>query len=81
MSVCQVQLRGALVIIHPVSESTLMLICKFASHRSRPEKIQGWISYLEELSEKHESDSEARRTLDHLLDEARGWTEPISFAR
>lgn len=52
-----------------------MLICKFASQSSRPEKIQGWISYLQELSEKHAADSDARHMVERLLDEARKWTD------
>ena len=57
-----------------------MLICKFASQSSRPEKIRDWISYLEELSDKHESNVEARRTLSRLLDEARSWEREIAYA-
>lgn len=57
-----------------------MLICKFASHASRPEKIRDWISYLEELTERHASDSEARQTLARLLDEARSWEREILYA-
>ena len=59
---------------------TPMLICKFASQSSRPEKIRDWISYLEQLNERHGSDSEARRTLERLLDEARSWEREIAFA-
>jgi hypothetical protein len=51
-----------------------MLICKFASHRSRPDKIRDWINYLEALKGRHENDSNARSTLKNLLDEARTWT-------
>jgi hypothetical protein len=52
-----------------------MLICKFASPQSRAEKIRDWIAYLEDLSRKHESDSEAKRTVSQLLEEARMWGE------
>lgn len=51
-----------------------MLICKFATAHSSPEKIQGFITYLEELSRKPEADSEARETVAQLLEEARSWT-------
>lgn len=57
-----------------------MLICKFASQSSRPEKIRDWISYLEELTERHESDTEARQMLLRLLDEARSWEQEIAYA-
>lgn len=56
-----------------------MLICKFASQSSRPEKIRDWIAYLEELSEKKGSDSEARHTLEQLLAEARMWTQDSTY--
>jgi hypothetical protein len=57
-----------------------MLICKFASQSSRPEKIQDWIAYLEDLNRKHNQDADARRTLEQLLDEARNWAREISYA-
>jgi hypothetical protein len=57
-----------------------MLICKFASQSSRPEKIRDWIAYLEDLTRKHQSDSDARRTLEQLLDEARNWEQEIAYA-
>jgi hypothetical protein len=57
-----------------------MLICKFATQSSRPEKIRDWIAYLEQLSARHGYDSEARQTLERLLDEARSWEREIAFA-
>ena len=57
-----------------------MLICKFASQSSRPEKIQDWIAYLEDLTRKHNQDTDARHTLEQLLDEARSWAQEISYA-
>jgi small-conductance mechanosensitive channel len=57
-----------------------MLICKFASQSSRPEKIQDWIAYLENLTQKHNQDADAQRTLEQLLDEARNWAREISYA-
>lgn len=57
-----------------------MLICKFASQSSRPEKILDWIAYLEDLTRKHDQDADARRTLEQLLDEARNWAQEISYA-
>ena len=57
-----------------------MLICKFASQSSRPEKIQDWIAYLEDLTRKHNQDTDARHTLEQLLHEARSWAQEISYA-
>ena len=57
-----------------------MLICKFASQSSRPEKIRDWISYLEDLTRRHDEDADARRTLEQLLDEARNWEREIAYA-
>ena len=56
-----------------------MLICKFASQNSSVEKIHDWIAYLEGLSRK-EADTEARRIVDELLEEARCWTSPAEPA-
>lgn len=80
MPVREVQGGPASVIAHLVSGFTHMLICKFASQSSRPEKIRDWISYLEQLSTRHGSDSEARQMLQRLLDEARSWEREIAAA-
>ena len=57
-----------------------MLICKFATPRSRPEKIRDWISYLEDLARRCESDADSRQTLELLLNEARTWTPQAAVA-
>ena len=57
-----------------------MLICKFASPASRPEKIRDWISYLEDRAAKCDGDAEALRLLERLLDEARVWTDRAAVA-
>jgi hypothetical protein len=50
-----------------------MLICKFASPRSHPQRIRDWLAYLERLAEKHGDDHEARRTLEGLMHQGQSW--------
>jgi hypothetical protein len=50
-----------------------MLICKFASPRSDLDRIDTWISYLEEKKRRHGGDPDAAHLLDRLLRQAHGW--------
>jgi hypothetical protein len=52
---------------------TTMLLCSFASPRSRPEKIERWIDYLQMLGERHGHDPESARLIEQLLAKARSW--------
>jgi hypothetical protein len=54
-------------------KGTTMLICKFASPRSQPERIRDWLAYLEQLAGRHEDDGDALRTLRDLRSQAEGW--------
>lgn len=50
-----------------------MLICKFASERSAPARIQSYLTYLTEIEQKHGSDSQARQLVEKLRVEAQSW--------
>jgi hypothetical protein len=50
-----------------------MLICKFASPDSHPDRIRGWVHYLEQLARKHGDDADATRTLRELVAQAEDW--------
>jgi hypothetical protein len=50
-----------------------MLICKFASPDSDPDRIRGWVDYLAQLARKHGDDAEATLTLRELMAQAEDW--------
>jgi hypothetical protein len=50
----------------------MALICKFASVRSRPEKIERWINYLEELEKSH-ADPQQHESIMRLKSQALSW--------
>jgi hypothetical protein len=49
------------------------ILCSFASPRSRPEKIEEWISHLEALRAQHVAYPDRVQTIDRLLSRARQW--------
>jgi len=51
------------------------LVCTYASERSRPEKIEAWISELLGLREEHREYPDRVETIEVLLEKARGWLE------
>ncbi|MQA90959.1 MAG: hypothetical protein GEU90_12090 [Gemmatimonas sp.] len=51
------------------------LLCSYASERSRPEKIEAWISELVGLREVHRNYPDRVETIDLFLERARGWLE------
>jgi hypothetical protein len=59
----------------PVPNTATMsfLICSFASPRSRTEKIQRWIAYLDELEQFHSHDAERVQTIGSLRSRAYSW--------
>ena len=50
-----------------------LLICQPVCRRSAPDKIERWISHLEQLKRAHEEDPDALRTIDAFLSRARTW--------
>jgi hypothetical protein len=50
-----------------------MLICKFASERSAPARIQSFLTYLQEIEQKHGTDAQARMVVEKLRLEAQSW--------
>jgi hypothetical protein len=50
-----------------------LLICKFASPRSKPEKIQRWIAYLDRVQERALPDASQLELVHQLRSEARSW--------
>lgn len=50
-----------------------LLICKFASKHSRPEKIQAWIAYLDDLQRAPDVQPDERKVLTDLHDQAQQW--------
>ena len=50
-----------------------VLICQPVSHRSEPQKIQRWISHLEQLRRKYQDDTDALDTIDRFLSKAQRW--------
>ena len=52
-----------------------LLICQPVCRRSAPEKIERWISHLEQLKHAHGEDPDALRTIDAFLTRARTWVD------
>lgn len=52
------------------------LLCSYASERSRPEKIQAWISELVRLRAEHGQVPERAEAIDKLLTKAQSWLAP-----
>ena len=50
-----------------------MLICKFASERSAPTRIQNYVSYLRQVEAKCGSDPQVRQLVEALRQEAQSW--------
>lgn len=50
-----------------------VLICKFASARSRPDKIQRWIAYLDEVETRAQARSADPELVHRLRSEAERW--------
>lgn len=52
-----------------------ILICSFASPRSRPEKIRRWIAYLDEMGRAQADSRDRLQTISILRSRALGWLE------
>lgn len=50
-----------------------LLLCSYASERSRPDKIEAWISELSRYRELHKDDPERLESIEILLNRAHGW--------
>ena len=50
-----------------------VLLCRFASPRSAPDRIRRWITYLEEKRAVHADDVDDLQLIEGLLSTAREW--------
>ena len=53
-----------------------LLICKFASAESKPEKIHRWIEYLDQVQQRQRAVEPDRALLTELRSEAERWLQP-----
>lgn len=58
-----------------------VLICKFASRNSRPEKIQAWITYLGDLQRAPDVQPVQQEVLSSLSCEAQQWLSTRSASK
>lgn len=65
----------------PRPHPTMPLICSFASHRSSPERIAGWIAHLERLSDSVADDPTFTESVGILLARARSWLADATEGR
>lgn len=67
-------LRELLVSEKPRTERDAMpLICQFASPRSKPERIQSWICYLERMFDQYPEEAAFREMVEGLRRRAETW--------
>jgi hypothetical protein len=50
-----------------------VLICQPVSQRSEPQKIQRWISHLEQMRRQYQDDTDALDTIERFLSKAQRW--------